>query len=188
MDEPDTIFPIEGHPAIWPDTGFIDLVSTSRPPLHVSLLSQFLLSTSWFGVCRDNSAPSVTPVRHCRRMRPCEQRTVLPMRCARRRRTRRRQRRKHRSMQSCSAESASRDRMRKWWRMMTATMTTSMRRRRMTSLGMSWHTTSRGRPCNRRHQHRSSASLRPPRRCRWRMSARRRRIWIATHYWGLPRR
>jgi hypothetical protein len=29
LDEPDTVFPVEGHPAMWPHTGFIDLVRTS---------------------------------------------------------------------------------------------------------------------------------------------------------------
>jgi hypothetical protein len=32
LKEPDATFPVEGHPAMRPDTGFIDLVSTSRPP------------------------------------------------------------------------------------------------------------------------------------------------------------
>jgi hypothetical protein len=39
LDEPDAIFPIEGHPVIRPDTGFIDLVSTSQTPRCVLLFS-----------------------------------------------------------------------------------------------------------------------------------------------------
>jgi hypothetical protein len=31
------MFPVEGHPAMRLDTGFVDLVSTSQPPFHVSL-------------------------------------------------------------------------------------------------------------------------------------------------------
>jgi hypothetical protein len=40
LDEPDAVFPVEGHPAMQPNTGFINLVSTSQPPFHVSLLSR----------------------------------------------------------------------------------------------------------------------------------------------------
>jgi hypothetical protein len=29
LEEPDTIFPVEGHPTMRPDTGFINLVSNS---------------------------------------------------------------------------------------------------------------------------------------------------------------
>jgi hypothetical protein len=32
LEEPDATFVVEGHPAMRPDTSFIDLVSTSRPP------------------------------------------------------------------------------------------------------------------------------------------------------------
>jgi hypothetical protein len=39
LDEPDAVFLVEGQLAKRPDTDFIDLVSTCRPPLHVSLLS-----------------------------------------------------------------------------------------------------------------------------------------------------
>jgi hypothetical protein len=49
---------------------------------------------------------------------------------------RRRQRRKRGSVQSYSAGSAGRDRMRKWWRMMRRRRR-RRRRRRMTSPGMS---------------------------------------------------
>jgi hypothetical protein len=45
LDEPNAMFLVEGHPAMRPDTGLIDLVSTSRPPRCVLLFSRFLLST-----------------------------------------------------------------------------------------------------------------------------------------------
>jgi hypothetical protein len=69
LDELDAIFPVKGHPVIRPDTGFIDLGSTSRPPRCVLLISRFLLSTSWVGVCRDSLAPSAILARRCRRMK-----------------------------------------------------------------------------------------------------------------------
>jgi hypothetical protein len=36
LDQPDAMFPVEGHPVMRPDIGFVDLVSTSQPPFHVS--------------------------------------------------------------------------------------------------------------------------------------------------------
>jgi hypothetical protein len=47
----------------------LDLGSTSRPPRCVLLISRFLLSTSWVGVCRDSLAPSAILARRCRRMK-----------------------------------------------------------------------------------------------------------------------
>jgi hypothetical protein len=40
LNEPDAVFLFEGHPAMRPGTGFIDLVSTSQPPFHVLHLSR----------------------------------------------------------------------------------------------------------------------------------------------------
>jgi hypothetical protein len=37
LEEPDATFLVEGHPAMLPDTGFIDLVSIPQPPHCVSL-------------------------------------------------------------------------------------------------------------------------------------------------------
>jgi hypothetical protein len=53
LDKPDAIFLVKRHLVMRPDTGFIDLVSTPRPPHPILLLSRYLLSTSWVNVCRD---------------------------------------------------------------------------------------------------------------------------------------
>jgi hypothetical protein len=48
LEEPDATFPVEGHPAMRPDNGFIDLVSISRPP-HCVLLFFLILTLDFVG-------------------------------------------------------------------------------------------------------------------------------------------
>jgi hypothetical protein len=48
LEEPDVTFPVEGHPAMRPDTSFIDLVSISQPP-RCALLPLLILTFDFVG-------------------------------------------------------------------------------------------------------------------------------------------
>jgi hypothetical protein len=48
LEETDATFPVEGHPPMRPDTGFIDLESISQPP-HQVLLPSLTLTFNFTG-------------------------------------------------------------------------------------------------------------------------------------------
>jgi hypothetical protein len=68
-------------------------------------------------------------------------------------------RKKKKDAEKAKKEAWERAKLQRWRRMM---MMTSTRRRTMTSLGMSWHVTTRGSPRNRQRQCRFHPALRPP--------------------------
>jgi hypothetical protein len=47
MEEPNFVFPILGHPTMWPNTSFVDLVSSFWLPSLVDPLTSLFDSESW---------------------------------------------------------------------------------------------------------------------------------------------